>query len=251
MMLLNPDIAWIWVDIKGTRAFVEVKERTEKPDIVPDGEPCNIVADCDGIIENTVILKGKTVVSEGDIVKKGDLLVSGVDDTNYTGPIMYHADGEVYAMTWHEESGVFPLTRTEKFKTGNSQSRFGVKIANWEVPVYPFSKIPFEQYDKNTEEKTLKLWGDLYLPASWKSYYIEEITENSVTMNEEEAFGFYTDELCKKMERQFSADVEIINKDANYELQGDKIYVKCSLQCREEIGQQAPLYKNDMEDSGD
>lgn len=251
MMLSNPDIAWIWVDIKGTRAFVEVKERTEKPDIIPDDEPCNIIADCDGVIENTTILKGKVVVSEGDIVKKGDLLVSGVDDTTYTGPVMYHAGGEVYAMTWHEDGGLFPLKRTVKNKTNQTQSRFCLKIANWEMPIYPFSKIPFEKYEENTTEKTLKLWGDLYLPVSWKSKYIEEIKEETIGMSAEEAADFYAGELCKKMEQEFSADVKIINKDTSYEVQGDNIYVKCSLQCKEEIGQQAPLYKNDLEDSVD
>ena len=251
MMLQNPDIAWIWVDIKGTRAFVQVRERTEKPDVIPEDEPCNIVADTDGVIAETVVLNGRVVVSEGDVVKKGDLLVSGVDDTTYTGPVTYHSEGEIYAFTWHEDGGVFPLTRTEREKTGKTQSRFSLKIVNFEVPVYPFSKMAFEKYDENITEKMLKLWGDLYLPVWWKSSYIEEISEENYEMSAEDAYEYYADGLCKKMEQEFSADVEIINKDTSYEVQGNNIYVKCSLQCKEEIGEKAPLYKNDLEDTVD
>ena len=251
MMLLNPDISWIWVEIKGTRAFVQVKERTEKPEVIPEDEPCNIVADIDGVIAETVVLNGKIVVSEGDVVKKGDLLVSGVDDTTYTGPVTYHSEGEIYAFTWHENEGVFPLSRTVRNKTGETQSRFSLKIANFEIPIYPFSKMNFEKYDENTKETVLKLWGDLYLPLSWRASYIEEVSEESCEMSAEDAYEFYAGELCKKMEQEFSADVEIINKNTSYEVQGGNIYVKCSLQCKEEIGEKAPLYKNDLEETID
>ena len=180
MMILNPDIAWIWVDVKGTRAFVQVKERTEKPDIIPENEPCNIVSERDGVILDITVLDGKTVVGVGDVVKSGDLLVSGVDDTKNTGPVTFHANGDIYATTWHEDYGVFPLSRVVADKTGNSQSRFYIKFGNFEVPVYPLSKLPFEKSEEHTDEKMLRLWGDLYLPVFWKASYFEEISEKKV-----------------------------------------------------------------------
>ena len=242
MMILNPDIAWIWVDIKGTRAFVEVKERTEKPDIIPESEPCNIAAETDGVVSEMSVLEGKPVVGIGDVVKSGDLLVSGVDDSKHTGPVTYHANGEIYAATWYEDFGVFPLSRTDTVKTGNSQSRFYIKIGSFEIPVYPLSKLKFEKYEEHNEEKMLRLWGDLYLPVFWKSSYIEETSEAKYKMSAEEARDFYGRELCEKIKKTLRDDVEVTKNDITFDVQGDNIYVKCSLQCREEIGKQIPLY---------
>ncbi len=251
MMLKNPDISWIWVDIRGTRAFVEVRERTEKPDMIPENEPCNIIADCDGVIVDMTVLSGRAVVSGGDVVKKGDLLISGVDDTLHTGPVTYHANGKVYAFTWHADEGVFPLEITEKKKTGREETRYSVKIGNVEIPVFPLTKTGFEKYEETTEEKTLKLWGDLYMPVSQTTKRLTEITEEKRTLSAEEAKNHYQEILCKKMEQTFSADTEIINTDTKYNVQGGDIYVNCSLQCKEEIGKEAPLYKNDLEETLD
>ena len=251
MMLKNSDIAWIWVDIRGTRAFVELTERTEKPEVVPENEPCNIIAARDGVITDMTVLRGKPVVSAGDVGKKGDLLISGVDDISHNGPVTYHSEGGVYALTWHEDEGIFPLEITEKKKTGETQTRFFLKIGGAHIPVYPFSKIPFEKYDSSTDEKILKLWGDLYLPVSFNSEKVWEYVEEKRIMSAEEACGYYAESLCKKIENDFGDKTEIINKDTSYEAEGDSIYVKCSLQCREDIGVKARLYKNDMEETVD
>lgn len=44
MLLRMPELSFIAVNIKGTKAQVEVKEGVPKPKIVPVNEPCNIIS---------------------------------------------------------------------------------------------------------------------------------------------------------------------------------------------------------------
>jgi hypothetical protein len=72
-----PELLWSSVNIKGSHVEIVVKERTEAPEF-PDTAPCNIVASEDGEIVSIQANIGEPQVQAGDLVLKGDLLISGV-----------------------------------------------------------------------------------------------------------------------------------------------------------------------------
>jgi len=91
-------ISVINIKFIGTRARVEIVERTMPPDILPLDKPTNIVASKDGIITKVLSYKGQPLVQVDDYVKKGQILISGVitDKTNVPSKIV-HAMGIVSA----------------------------------------------------------------------------------------------------------------------------------------------------------
>ncbi len=95
--LLNSfdDIAWVNINRRGTVAYVEVVER--KGAGAPenkDSRPSNIVAACDAVIEEITVKSGKAMVSAGDVVRTGDILISGVIDSE-GGTSFIKAEGSV------------------------------------------------------------------------------------------------------------------------------------------------------------
>lgn len=76
--LKRNDIAWIGINIKGTNVRVEVKEKTIAPEIINKDEFCNIISDKEGMITKINVQDGTANVREGDIVRKGDILVSRI-----------------------------------------------------------------------------------------------------------------------------------------------------------------------------
>ncbi len=70
-------VAYMSIRMQGTTAFVEVIE-TKKGENTQDTTPSNMVADVDAIIQKIDIGRGTVNVAVGDVVKKGDLLVSGI-----------------------------------------------------------------------------------------------------------------------------------------------------------------------------
>lgn len=89
-------LSWISVNIVGSTVDAEIKERVEKPEI-PDETPCNIKAAKDGVITSINAAQGETKTSVGSGVRKGDMLVSGVMDTERESVRYLHAEAEIFA----------------------------------------------------------------------------------------------------------------------------------------------------------
>jgi len=71
MMMQLEDLAWIGIELKGTKAIVEVAEKVKPPKSIPTDIPCDIVATKKGIITKLIAKNGDALVKEGDIVKEG------------------------------------------------------------------------------------------------------------------------------------------------------------------------------------
>lgn len=85
------DVAWMNIDLRGTNVIVQIAETTEKPEIVPLDEYCNIVSTKTAQITKITANAGTAVAKVGDIVKEGSLLIGGWMEGNYTGTRYVHA----------------------------------------------------------------------------------------------------------------------------------------------------------------
>lgn len=77
MMIKRDDLAWIGIEIEGTKAEVKIVEKVMIPDMLEE-TPCNIVSDKVGIITTLNVKIGSQQVQLGDTVQKGQILVSGI-----------------------------------------------------------------------------------------------------------------------------------------------------------------------------
>lgn len=234
MMIKVPELAWVWVDIRGTRAVVNVKERTEKPEI-ESGAPCNIVAAYDGVITKAIVRDGERMVSEGDVVTRGQLLISGVIDGKKTQ--LRHARGEIYATTWHEKSGSFPLYKTEIRKTGRVYKKHLIVFGGVSVPIYHFKRAPFNDCAVSANECTLHLWGDLYLPLGLKTEVLEETETVKYDLTAGEAARYYSEKLYEELESGLAKGTKVLKRDFSYSKTKNGIDLKCTLTCSEEISE--------------
>lgn len=97
-------IGWMSINIIGTKAEVEIKEKDQKP-VIPDfSVPCNIKAIKDGLILRINTRKGKAVIGSGSAVIEGQLLVSAAVENSLDEVEFVRADAEVIAQTLSEES---------------------------------------------------------------------------------------------------------------------------------------------------
>ena len=127
-VLLNSEaLAWLSVNINGNVANVVVKEK-EKTSEAKEKLYTNIVAKSDGYIDSIVVMCGKKEVKIGDVVKKGDILISGITDSQALGVKYEHASGVVKAYVNKEINIKIPLKTTEKVYTGNVIKQYNYKI---------------------------------------------------------------------------------------------------------------------------
>lgn len=88
--LKRDDIAWMNIDLKGTNIIVQIAETTQKPDIVPLDEYCNIIATKKGEITKITAKAGTPIAKIGDTVEKGSILIGGWMEGKYTGTRYVH-----------------------------------------------------------------------------------------------------------------------------------------------------------------
>ena len=77
-LLSTTDLSYLSVNYRGTVAYVEVLERKEQPGGSPELSPANLVAAEDAVIEFLSVRSGDVRVHCGQVVRAGDLLVSGI-----------------------------------------------------------------------------------------------------------------------------------------------------------------------------
>ncbi len=122
------DVLWLGFDIKGTKMVVEVLERSDPKKDSFENVPCNIVAEKDGVVESIYVKNGTRQVNPGDVVFKGDVLVSGLVTSEYSEDMYVSSSAEIRMKTWYTEKVAVPYQKSILVKSGNVDYDYRLKI---------------------------------------------------------------------------------------------------------------------------
>lgn len=166
IMVELPEIAWMTVNVRGSRATVLILEREEKPEIYMESRAADIVASKTGIITKMSVLNGMPLVSPGQSVVEGELLVSGTMDSITALPRLVRASGSVTADTWYDLSAYCPAEETGKTDETKKTFRFALKIGKKRINFYFSGGNDIDGCDKIIHEYKLGVEGLFLLPVS-------------------------------------------------------------------------------------
>lgn len=179
-------VAWMSINMNGSCAEVVIKEKTSKPEPpVCEDEPLNIVADFDGQIERMETYRGTPMVNSGDVVVKGQLLISGIVEKMSGGNDLVAADGKIYAKTHRILSSKLPMNFERSSDSGECVNKYRIKIFNFEIPI-SFKKLCDKNYRFETSNKKFRVFGFDLPIVLYKESAFEQKTEN-INLSEEEA----------------------------------------------------------------
>ena len=231
MMTAFDDIAWIGVNIKGSRAHIEVRERLDTRRTLDDHIPCNLVASRSGVIEGLEVQEGQTMVKMHDMVEEGELLVSGIIDSTVQGMRYVHASGRIYAQTRYVKSVDVPLKYTEKIYTGKRRARFSVKFFGKSFDLFLKNRKPFE-YCQESEPKEWQVAEKFGVVRQEFLEYVPQERERSV----QDAVAFGGENLLKELKAEIGEKGEIQQENVTY-VQKDEnlVAVTVEILCREDI----------------
>ncbi len=244
MMTRLEDLAWIGINIKGSRAYIEVKERLDTKRNLDEDIPCNIVASRDGQVAALEIISGQTVVKLNDMVEKGDLLVSGAMDSQVEGIRYAHSAGSVYANTIYKKSRVYPLEYEEKQYTEQLVVRRSIGIFGQDIRLYINRGIPFEHSEKESKSERHHLLGfdNIFIDINEERY--REYIPQKKTRTIEQAVALGGTELTEELQKEFAERVKILSKNITFRRIDEKsIEVTAEILCREDIAQQSAIDK--------
>lgn len=119
------NVSFVHLKVKGSTLSATVIMQNETPDEPASAE--NVYALCDGVVESIAVFSGTAEVKAGDVIKKGELLISGrrVVGQDDMGEDVYEscpASGVVTARTYTGGRTKVPASYAEKVRTGRSES---------------------------------------------------------------------------------------------------------------------------------
>ncbi|ABW18791.1 putative stage IV sporulation YqfD [Alkaliphilus oremlandii OhILAs] len=241
MLLDMEELAWVGIEIKGIKARVEIAEKRLAPDIIDKNTPCNVVASKKGVIEKVIARNGDPKVSEGDIVKEGDILISGIIERDFMETDKYvHSYGEVFAKTYYEGMESKNLIEIKKEKTGKTFKRRMFKFGNLELSINN-AEIPYNTYILEKESKKPFQWRNIGLPVEIiiEEYY--EAVEIEEKISEPEAEKAIHSKVINQLLKEIPLEAEILDTKINFTTQDDILYGKVIIEVLENIAQQKRL----------
>lgn len=234
MRLERDDLAWVGIEIKGTNAIIKVVEADKKPEIINEDEYCNIVANKEGVIVKVNALNGTSLVKEGDVVKRGAVLIGGFLEGKYTGTRYVHANGEVKAKVWYTAKKKIQLKNSKKTYTNTEENFYAIKVNNFKINLgKTLSK--FEKYDTIVQNEKMKLFSDFYIPIDIVKTTNKEYIEENIKYTVEQAKQKAVEEAKKELAEQ-TKEKEIINTYINYKESTNEVEAEVIYEVLEEIG---------------
>ena len=233
--LQRDDIAWLGISIKGTNAIIEIKETDKAPEIINESEYCNIVSNKNASIVKINVQNGTAAVGVGDIVKEGDVLVSGHMEGKYTGIRYVHSSADVEAKVWYTKKDKFYFKQEINVPTGATEEKFSINFNNFKINLYK-TLSKFQNYDTINESKKLMLFSNFYLPIEIIKTTNYEYEKQGKIYTEKELIEIATKQLEEDLKQEIESKENILNKQVNVYKNEDYIEVEVIYEVLENIG---------------
>lgn len=255
IMIMDEDVSWLGVNVRGSRVYIEVAERIDSESIPHEtGEPCNVVALKDGVISEMQIKQGQTMVKKGDGVREGDLLVSGIMDSTYGGYRTVHAYGEIWAKTEYSAEADYPLVYSEREYSDNVKTFFGIDMFGKCVDLFSRKNIDTSRFEERSTDYVFKtnIWGrDIEVGGKRYDFVAYNTVERQRTVSE--AVAEAEEELTKQVEAEVPENARVVSKTTDHNIvSGDTVRVTVTWYCNENIAHEVPIEdteENETEDS--
>lgn len=244
VLLVSDGIAWITVNMRGTVATVEARaaELGEKEEKVTGA---NVVAAVDGQVQYIIPYSGRAVVKAGDVVRAGQLLISGVTQSDLSGTRFYAADGVVMAATHRTLTVSVPFERVIPVATGRIYNETRINIFNKIINISLNSGNTDGTYGKiNDNLKSIShtdgpvvLFGMIELPITAERETFAEYESQTVTVDTETAIAEAFGKLSRSL-AELSESAEILSRTVSASAGDNEVTLVCELDCLEDIAQQ-------------
>ncbi len=244
-----PELAFIAINFNGTVADIEIKERVPKPLDRDPTELRNIIAKHDGQIETIEVYEGHRLVEAGDVVQKGDLLVSSAVPLINEDVYFVPSDAKIEARIW--ESGTIKAPRIASLKviTNNEEKRYSINFSGFMINLHLNTSISMPTYDTIRSEEKLTLPFGIETDISLICDTAREYYTLTRVQNDEELIA-----LCEAKLVDFEKTLglsELVDIKKDIEITDDAVYLHFTIEGIMDIVEYAVLTDLDLQNNED
>lgn len=234
-------IIWVSASLEGCNIIVQVKENTDTFQVGQIEEtPSDIISSADGIITKIITRSGVPCVKEGDVVKVGDILVTGtVEIKNDAGEVVREdykaADADIYAEVQIPYEDVCKTIYQEKQYHNKRHKLIYVKLFGYQFSL-GIKRPETEDYEMESKETRLHINQNFQLPVSYgehKGKGYKFINKQRTKEEKEKNLNDKLELYCKELEENGAT---ILEKQIQMIEDGDGLSAKGYLKVIQPIG---------------
>ena len=232
--LLSQELSYVSINRRGTVVYVHVMERNApQNDEAHAGGCSNLVATADGVIEDLAVRQGTVLVHRGQVVKKGDLLVSGMRE-GADGTQLFHADGEVYGRVERRIEIVLPRNLPVNQEKMRRTVGFSYVFFGKTINIFANTGNLPPTYDTIYEKEQWYIGGEFRLPFySLKTVAI--VYEPEETTLADEALVSLAHRRMEEALQQMLREGELLCKKTYGHFTEEAYVLVCDISCLENI----------------
>lgn len=208
-LLKFKNISWISINIVGSKANIEINERTPPPNNPDKGSPCNIIASKKGIIKHVEAYNGQNLVDIGDFVEKNQILVSGIMEDKSLNNTLVHAKAKAIAQVKENIKYSQPLfEHVTQYK--NISTNLYVEIFNQQIPINFTKKIDgkVKQFHSTIYPKIL----NISLPITIHKYSNKKTIQTPIYLSANDAKSKLIKKIKQSESNMARKNIKIISK---------------------------------------
>ncbi len=241
-LLEDDKFAWVSVNLRGTHATVEVRELEGHIFDIDESAPHNLVASEDGVVEYMEILRGQKIAREEELVRKGELLASGIQQMKH-GLRLTHARGTVLARVTRDILVEVPLEDTNLQVTGREFSEKYFNFFGISLKIFANTSNLPENCDKIVREKQLCFFDTVTVPITVNETVYRECKYVPITRTEDEARTEAYKQLRARC-AEVAKEAELVSREVKAGLRDGAYVIECELTVVKDIAVEVPIYTN-------
>lgn len=230
------DIAWAGIEIDGTHVHVKVVEKTRLPDsAVNENSIGDIISDKSGIIEKITVENGTSILSAGEYVEEGRILIEGRVYSEFLETKDVTAKGKVILKTQYEYKNEYNYNVQEKEYTGDKKYSIGIGINDKENYINYLDKSL--NYDIIKSSKDINLFGN---KISFILYRFDIYNLKDMVLTKEQILEQANNECDEYINNEILPNTkngEVLDKNLIIEYEDEnKVCIKVEINVLEEVG---------------
>ena len=226
-------LSWAAINIKGSRAVIEVREQKKSIKETVASPPCNIVSDSDGVIISAEVFSGIGNVTSGIAVQKGDLLISGALLNEDFSVSFIEAKGRItaertknFSMKFRKNVNVSTFVDTEKYVILNL---FGLDFK---------VKGVFKKDKQSFTESDILSYNEVTLPLK---YTVKTIYSTEKAKRSEAEFFLSAVEEFSNESYKLNKNTLLLSESFSVNQSEDTLFFSNNWKCIDFIGQKQEI----------
>ena len=230
----SPELAWVNLNIRGSSAVIEVREKGEPRKTAGETEPMDVTAVKDGTILTLDIYMGTAKKRPGDAVLRGDILISGETVNRDESTVLRTSQGYAAARTRESITVAEPFER-EQLCIAQERDGYTLLFLGFAIPLTPQPKG--EHITRVTQWLAL---NGRRMPLGFTRQSAVQTAPQTVTASEQQARLLALEQYCARTALQYRyARVE--NETAALLVSEQGCTVQGEVTAVENIGRQQPI----------